>query len=71
MKGKQFQFEGYVKSYLDKYLENKSQDKEDLNIEFYDYLLNQIFFNSIKTILILFFAFKKENLLMIINDSKK
>lgn len=63
MESKRFQFEGYIKSYLDKYLESKKQYKEDLNVEFYNYLLKQILSNSIKTILILFFAFKKETLL--------
>jgi type 2 lantibiotic biosynthesis protein LanM len=38
-------------------------NKQDFNAAFYDYLLNQILSNSIKTILTLFFAFKKENLL--------
>lgn len=57
------QFEKYVKSYLKRYLENKKQNNEDFNVEFYDYLLNQILNNSIKTILTIFFAFKKENLL--------
>lgn len=60
-KYKKIQFEGYVRSYLDKYLEG--QNKEDFSVEFYDYLLNEILSNSIKTLLILFFAFKKESLL--------
>ena len=60
-KYKKNQFEGYVRSYLDKYLEGQS--KEDFSVEFYDYLLNEILSNSIKTLLILFFAFKKESLL--------
>lgn len=57
-KCKRIQFEGYVRSYLDKYLEG--QNKENFNVEFYDYLLNEILSNSIKTLLILFFALKKE-----------
>lgn len=56
------QFEGYAKSYLNKYLE-RSKSKEDLNIEFYDYLLNQILNISARTLLVLFYTFKKEDLL--------
>lgn len=57
------QFQGYVKSYLDNYFKDKNLNKQDFNAEFYNYLLKQILSNSIKTILTLFFAFKKENLL--------
>jgi len=62
-KSKRFQFRGYIESYLDKYIENTKQNKEDFNVEFYDYLLNQIFAISIKTVLTLFLVFKKEDLL--------
>lgn len=57
------QFEEYVNSYLDRYLESINQNKEYFNIEFYEYLLKQIFDFSFKTILTLFYSFKKENLL--------
>ncbi len=60
---KRIQFEGYVKNYLDKHLKDTGQNKSNFNEEFYDYLLKEILSNSMKTLLILFFAFKKENLL--------
>lgn len=62
MLSNKIQFEGYIKSYLSNYLE-RNKSKEDFNIDFYDYLLNQILNISAKTILTLFYAFKKENLL--------
>lgn len=57
------QFKGYVKTYLENYFNNENLLKQDFCIGFYDYLLSQISSNSIKTILTLFFAFKKDNLL--------
>lgn len=57
------QFSGYITSYLDNYFKDRNMNKQDFNVEFYDYLINQILSNSIKTIITLFFAFKKENLL--------
>lgn len=59
---KKIHFEGYVKSYLNRYFK-ENNIREDFNIDFYDYLLNQILSISAKTILTLFYVFKKENLL--------
>lgn len=61
IKDKKNQFQGYVRSYLDNYLEKYSE--KILNEEFYSHLLEQIFSNSMKTLLTLFLAFKNENLL--------
>lgn len=57
------QFKGYVKSNLDGYLQNRNLSKKNMSKEFYEHLLSNVYSHSIKTILILFFAFKKENLL--------
>lgn len=67
----EIQFQGYVKSYLDNCLKDKKLDRVNLNIEFYDYLLNQILSNSIKSVLVLFFAFKKEGLLKGISPEER
>ncbi len=56
------QFQGYVESYLNKYLK-KNKINESFNAEFYDYLSNRILDISSKTILTLLYVFKKENLL--------
>ena len=62
MLNNRIQFEGYIKSYLNNYLERK-KNKEDFEIGFYEYLLNQIFNVAGRTILTLLYTFKKENLL--------
>ncbi|WP_312908358.1 hypothetical protein [Tissierella praeacuta] len=62
MLSNRIQFEGYIKSYLNNYLERK-KNKEDFKIGFYEYLLNQIFNVAGRTILALLYTFKKDNLL--------
>lgn len=64
LEDKKIQFEGYVKSYLENYLAKNRLNKDYFNLEFYDYLLEQIQNNSIKTLLTIFLAFKKEQLLI-------
>ncbi|WMM26147.1 type 2 lanthipeptide synthetase LanM [Tissierella sp. MB52-C2] len=64
MGDKKIQFEGYINSYLENHLAENRLSKEYFNLGFYDYLLEQVQNNSIKTLLTIFWAFKKEQLLI-------